>query len=425
MPSSPISSVSSVSPEDLQPRTLFYERLRAVTLGVVETAAGTFLLLIAVKHFHSGATAKALLAASINIGLLLTPLVLHWTAKSRRRTSKVAAWICGAGSLGFYVAALVPDETVFVAGSVIAVVCTTSIIPLLTQIYQDNYPVEKRGTLYSQANIIRIAVAAGFAYIAGELLQTNMERYQWLMLVFAVGMTCSALCLYRIPAQAIRRDAQHGPFHALRFIRSDPIFRRTLLSWMVMGFANLVMVPLRIEYMANPQYGLFLTASMIALLNTTIPHMARLALSPLWGRLFDNANFFVMRIALNAGFCISILAFFTGDSTAGLITGSIIFGIAASGGDVAWALWVTKMAPPEHVADYMSVHTFFTGIRGVIAPIFAFHVLGSVSIAVLATGCSVLIVIASSLLIPEALAAKRARERQASTPEVPAEDAVK
>ena len=46
-------------------------------------------------------------------------------------------------------------------------------------------------------------------------------------------------------------------------------------------------------------------------------------------------------------------------------------------------LWVTKFAPPERVADYMSVHTFFTGVRGVVAPAVAFHLIGTLPMATL------------------------------------------
>jgi hypothetical protein len=51
---------------------------------------------------------------------------------------------------------------------------------------------------------------------------------------------------------------------------------------------------------------------------------------------------------------------------------AITFGIATAGGDLAWTLWVTKVAPPARVADYMSVHTFFTGLRGLAAPLVGF-----------------------------------------------------
>ena len=39
--------------------TYRYERLRAVSAGVLETAANTFLLLIAVRAYHSGALWKS------------------------------------------------------------------------------------------------------------------------------------------------------------------------------------------------------------------------------------------------------------------------------------------------------------------------------------------------------------------------------
>jgi hypothetical protein len=172
------------------------------------------------------------------------------------------------------------------------------------------------------------------------------------------------------------------------------------MSWMLMGFANLMMLPLRVEYLANPTFGLAFDAATIAFLTSVMPNLARLLLSPLWGRLFDTMNFFALRITLNIGFALAIATFFTGDSFIGLLVGAIIFGISTSGGDVAWSLWVTKFAPADKVADYMAVHTFFTGVRGVIAPIVAFQLIG-VSLTGLAWLSSSFIIVASLLLIPE------------------------
>jgi len=387
----------------VQAQTLRMERFRAVSSGIVETAGSTFVLLFAVQQLNCGATAKALLSAGGSIGLLLTPLVLHWTARRGIKSARAAGYVHLAGAGFFLISALIPDTNVFIAASVLALTCTAASIPLMTQIYQDNYPAHLRGRLFSSTNMIRIAVAGVFAYIAGHLLNDHLEHYQWAMGAFALGMACSAFFLLRCPSRTLLNHGM-GPFHALRFVRQDQVFRRTLISWMLMGFANLMMVPLRIEYMGNPAYGLALAPAMIALLNATIPNGARLILSPLWGRMFDRMNFFVLRICLNVGFVIGILAFFTGDTEAGLVFGAVIFGIAFAGGDVAWSLWVTKMAPPDHVADYMSVHTFLTGIRGVIAPLVAFHLLQVIDIVWLAAGCATLIVLASLLLIPEARA---------------------
>jgi hypothetical protein len=64
-------------------------------------------------------------------------------------------------------------------------------------------------------------------------------------------------------------------------------------------------------------------------------------------------------------------------------------------------LWVTKLAPAARVADYMSVHVFFTGLRGVVAPVVAFHLAGVYSLPTLGVLSAVLILLASVLLIPE------------------------
>ena len=39
--------------------------------------------------------------------------------------------------------------------------------------------------------------------------------------------------------------------------------------------------------------------------------------------------------------------------------------------------------PPGRVAEYMSVHTFFTGVRGVMAPFAGFYLVNALSLPVL------------------------------------------
>jgi len=40
------------------------------------------------------------------------------------------------------------------------------------------------------------------------------------------------------------------PFHAFRFLRQDR-FSPNIISWMFLGFATLMMAPLRVEYLAT------------------------------------------------------------------------------------------------------------------------------------------------------------------------------
>ena len=185
-----------------------------------------------------------------------------------------------------------------------------------------------------------------------------------------------------------------------------------------MGFANLMMIPMRVEMLANPKYGISMSVGQIALLTGVIPNLARIVLSPIWGWLFDRANFFVLRVTLNIGFGIGILTFFTSDDLTGLVAAAIVFGISNAGGDIAWSLWVTKFAPENRVADYMSVHTFFTGVREYSAPLTAFQLAKTLSLATLGIVSAILILFATLLLIPEIRFGRRARKAEALVEEV-------
>jgi MFS family permease len=299
--------------------------------------------------------------------------------------------------------AALPWPLVYVLGSLLCMAAASAAIPLLTQIYQENYPEDQRGKLFSRTVMLRIATAALFSELAGRWLTRNMEHYRWLLMVFAAAFGLASLCLRAYPSTPLADAGSSHPFRAMRFAREDRLFRHTLICWMLMGFANLMMLPMRVEYLANHLrlYGQPLDVSVIAFLISVVPNMARLAISQVWGWLFDRTNFFVLRVTLNLGFALGMLTFFLSDSFSGLIAGAIIYGVSNAGGDVAWGLWVTKFAPPERVADYMSVHTFFTGLRGVIAPLVAFHLIRTLSLATLGWISAGMILAATLLLLPE------------------------
>lgn len=381
--------------------TFKIERWRAITSGILETAGTTFLLLVAVRWFQAGALAKALVAAGSSVGLLVTPLVVTHVTRRALSPSLAACRLLSIGAGAFLVPAFFPGLPVYVAGSVVGMTMVSAVIPLLTQMYHENYPANQRGRLFSRTVVIRILAAAVFAKVAGSILANDLEHFRGLLLVFAACAAAAAMLLRRCPTTPLTDSGGAHPLRALRFVRHDPVFRRTLIAWMLMGFANLMMLPLRVEYLAHERYGLRLPADQIALYTSVVPNLARLVMSPVWGWLFDRMNFFALRVTLNVGFMIGILSFFTTGSTAGLIAGAVVYGIANAGGDVAWSLWVTKFAPAERVADYMSVHTFFTGVRGVLAPIAAFQLAGVMSLPTLGWLSASLIGASCLMLLPE------------------------
>ncbi len=382
-------------------RTYAAEKLRAVAHGFLETGGTTFLLLIAVRAYDASPNVKAFLAAAGSLGLLLTPLTVSWVARLRWRTAHAAALLTGVGATGFFLAAAVPALPVFVAGAVVATASSAALVPLLTQMYQENYPEHARGKWFSRTVMIRVASFAVCSELAGRALAADIGRFPWLLLGYALAFVFSAGCLLGCATGPLSEDGGRHPFRALRYVRDDRLFRITLVSWMFMGFANLMMMPLRVEYLANPRYGLSLPTDQIALLTGVIPGAVRLFLAPVWGHLFDRINFFILRVILNLGFVAGIVAFFLGDTMPWLVFGAVLIGIANAGGDVAWSLWVTKIAPAHLVADYMSVHTFLTGVRGLLAPLLGFHLAAHIALPTLGYGAAALILLASALLVPE------------------------
>lgn len=393
--------LGGVTATDRTALTYRLERWRAVTHGVIETAGSTFLLLIALRWFQAGALAKALVASGTSAGLLLSPVVVTWVARGRLAPSQAGSRILWAGALAFLAAAAIPHVAVFVVGGVLGMAAISAVVPLLTHMYQENYPAEQRGRLFSRSVMIRILTAAVFAKLAGVVLDGHLERFRWLLVIYGAAAAVAARLVRACPTQPIADTGGTHPLRALRYVAEDRIFRNTLFAWMLMGFANLMMLPLRVEYLGSERYGLRLPAAQIALYTAVIPNLARLVMSPVWGWLFDRMNFFALRVVLNLGFMAGILSFFTTGTPAGLIVGSVVYGISNAGGDVAWSLWVTKFSPPERVADYMSVHTFFTGIRGVLAPLAAFPLAAAVSLPTLGWFSAALIGAACLVLLPE------------------------
>ena len=403
--------------------TYRYERWRALASGVLEVAATVFLLLIAVKHYHAGPLAKAMIAGGGSLGLILAPWFVSRVEAAGWPVARAASRLMYGGAVCLAIMAVVPLLPVYVAGCVLAMTASAISVPLLIQMYQENYPDRERGRLFARTMMIRIATAAIFSELAGRLLSHHLEFFQVLLVIFGGAFALAGFCLGRCPSRPLTASGGTHPFHALRFVRDDRLFRQTLIAWMFLGFAMLMMSPLRVEYLANPKYGVqwqghLLTAGAVALLTGVIPNIARLLLNPVWGWLFDHVNFFILRLSLNIALVAGILSFFINGSEAGLVIGATVFGMANAGADVAWSLWVTKFAPPDRVADYMSVHTFFTGVRGVLAPVVAFsfvsgmplHLLGWISVG--------LIVLGSMFLVPEIKFGRTARPGSALVEEV-------
>ncbi|NQU09494.1 hypothetical protein HQ590_01775, partial [bacterium] len=180
--------------------TYYYERWRAVAHGVIETAGQTFLLLIAVRYFQAGATAKALIASGLSVGFLLSLVTVSLSGNRGWPPARSAARLAALGAVSLLAMFAMPVLPVFVAGSVLAMASVGMAVPFLTQLYQDNYPAAGRGRLFSRTVMIRVLTMAVFSELAGRMLSAEIGRARALLLVYAAAFAFAAWCLARCPS---------------------------------------------------------------------------------------------------------------------------------------------------------------------------------------------------------------------------------
>jgi hypothetical protein len=394
MPHPPVNTTSST--HAVIARTVELERYRAIAAGVFESYS-VFILMILVRQFHGTSFDKSVIAAAGTSGLLLTPITLFVSRHLGYSAPRMLALLFGLSSVAFFLAVGATNTSLFVTLLAIGIILPSTASPLLTSIFHNNYPVHQRGQLYAQNQAIRIATSIIFGGFAGWALNGAIQYYYLLIALYSVALAGSSFFLFQLPGD--NASTPRAPIlSCFRYLTHDALLRNTTISWMLLGFGNLMMLPLRTEYLANPIYGMRLSELEIAVYVSILPNLARLGGTYIWGKLFDSMNFFSLRIILNLSFLTGIVSFFATNTWEALALSALIFGFSTSGGDVAWTLWVTKFAPPERVADYMAVHTFFTGVRGLFAPMTAFALLGIFDLQTLSMISAALILMASILL---------------------------
>jgi MFS family permease len=138
----------------------------------------------------------------------------------------------------------------------------------------------------------------------------------------------------------------------------------------------------------------------VALVIGIVPEATRLATTAAWARLFDRYNFVGIRMAINLILLASVIAFFWGRTFPWLCVSAVLEGMMLAGGNIAWALWVTHVAPAKHTAEYMAVHQFFTGVRGVIGALLGIRLASQYGMQPVAWAAVVLVGLSVVLMAP-------------------------
>ncbi len=368
---------------------------------MLSSGAQTFCLFIAIRYFDAGQLTKSLIAAAPFIGMFLSMFLLHYASATNWGKSTWGALPSIATGACLLISAWTTSAYLFAFFVIAAYVCRGTLFPFITDIYGDNYPLRRRATFFSKSLLLSVGVAALSGFIGSSILQKNIEYYPLIFTFLSFCAFSKAVAIYCIPSKKVDKSPHGNPFGNMKYAWLDRSFGYVLLTWFIMGFANLWTLPLRVDYITSPRWGIEGSAIFVAMIITVIPETVRMLLIPFWARLFDKMNFVILRMILNMFFASGVLMFFVSSNTWVIGVGSILIGVAFAGGSIAWNLWVTRYAPPGKVGAYMSVHVSLTGIRGTFGPLIGYWAVGLMGAQNIGILSFAMMLIATLMLIPE------------------------
>ncbi len=364
-------------------QTFPWDLTRGAAAGAIGTIQATFALLVAIRYFEATTLQKSMIAGAHAAGLLLSLPYVAWSPVLRLKTVRTAVPIFLA-AVGLAVAALAPSASWYTAGVVLFAVSAAMPVPMMTAIYRDNYRGRVRGQVFGLTVALTIVAGLSVQAIGGVLLNLDMALFRIMFGTLAALALVMAFSILKMPNPGAPEPVRPNPLGSFTALRENPMFAYVLAAWFLFGFANLGLEPQRIEYLSQPQYGLALSPGMIVLIAGVTLEVARLAGLPIWARLFDRYNFIWLRIVMCGFMLAHILVYYHATTLPVLLAASVLLGISYGGGAIAWALWVTKFAPPEETSRYMSVHSFLTGVRGTVGPFIGYLVVEHLTIGVTA-----------------------------------------
>jgi MFS family permease len=352
-----------------------WDRLRGLGVGLAETTWQVFALLVAIRVFSADDSLKQFIPAGAGIGLLLTPVTLALASRTQWTLARLISVLWVGVALAIAGMVVAPGVGVFIACILIMQVLASQTMPFLTSLYSRNYRVHERGSKLSTTFVLGSSLSIGFGFLGGKLLDWRVEFYPVIFLLGLAGALIAAFACSRMPSTKANELQTRDILHSLSIAWKDKLFAIILSAWMLMGLGNLMLIPLRVEYLANPAYGVNATNAQISILLVSIVLTFRVLSTKIWGWFFDRINVMTLRVVLNMVFMISIACFFFTRNFILMSIGCALLGVAFGGGGIMWTLYVTKIAPPDRVVHYMSVHGFLTGLRMTAAPFIGYTVI--------------------------------------------------
>ncbi|MDR2737681.1 MAG: MFS transporter [Puniceicoccales bacterium] len=357
------------SQTDAAKKTFLFDNCRCFCSGIVEAAFKAFALIIAIRFFNASKTAKSLISSAGFLGYFVAIVTQSIAAKQRRfKTMDLAKMYLLIVAILIFMAALVSSLGAFMALMVAAMIFFKQPVPLMEDVYGQNYSPNERGSRLAFALMVLPLSTAIFSAIGGKSLDLHLKNYRPIFAIVALAAVGSAVSFSKIPSRLLPAQKKKSVLSNFKIIFQDKLFGKILLWWSFAGIANQMVNPLRTEYLVNRDYGINASNLFETFACLIIPLSFRIVSTLSWGRLFDRSKIITVKLLVNSFMVIGFLLFFHTKAKWVISFAAIFAGIAWGGGEIVWCLWVTKIVPKESLSMYMGVNVAIVGLRGFLAP---------------------------------------------------------
>ncbi len=389
-----------MTPTEISDKTYKWDRIRGSFSGAIDACWHTFALLIAIRVFNAPIEIKRNIPAAYPIGALFAPFTLILISRLKLKAGSGCALYLTVSAFCLAIAAFSANLYLYTFFMMLALMSVAQCAPLTTQIYANNYNSAIRGKRLSSTILISGIVVAAFSYTGGRLLDINLQYFRLVLLLCSCMALGAAFAVFKIPTEKLHPESTVNPLKNINLIFKDKMFGQLILCWSIMGMGNLMMIPMRFEYMTNPIYNVNASNETIGLVLGAIPVFFSLLSTKFWGILFDKLNLIVIQIMTNSILLFAILIFFFTSKIWVMGFSMMLFGFSMGGFSIIWQLWVTKIAHREKVSAYMSIHSGSTGVRGLVAPYVAYSLMAKTHPVFVGWVALTLVGLATILFIP-------------------------
>ncbi len=385
---------------DLERQTFRFHLASSLTLGV-SWGVLTLLEVIAKKSLGAQDWHLTALVMAWPVANLTSVYWARWA--SEHSNLKPYVLVAGLGRAAPLAAVVVRSPLHLVPISLAFNLAGAFLMPVLNNIFQNNYAPTRRGRLFGFCSSGATLTTAAACYGSGYLLNHNEQLFRLLLAVAGLlgFLSCWFLARIPLPRPPEQRSAM-GPTLAgmVSILRGDAGYRRYERNFFVYGISFIMLGPILPIFLVQ---DLSLSYSSISLARGIAVQLPVVLLSPLAGRLHDRQSppAFAGRIFLVLALfpLLLLLPLHTpAHALPWVLAAFLLQGFAMAGINVVWTLGSIYFAGPNRVATYHGIHVSLTGVRGLIAPLLALSVYRLAGTAAVFAVSSVLFAVAGLLM---------------------------